>query len=192
MPTAPKIDWRKHDKAISNTVKSLTLYFTGTEPNRATPAKFLPTIVWLEKLTAEVRKKRRAYGASDSPTVPQWVRDFDAWEERLAAYGAVTRQAISIDPDDRTAADFTARVTMPLLFGWYPDPEQKAQKPPDVVTPLSLAFAQQVHARALSQAWSGLWRDLKKGGAKAGIGIGAALVTAGVVVGGAVLLTRKD
>jgi len=194
MATAPKIDWRKHDKAITETVKSLTFYFTGTEPNRATPGRFLPTIVWLERLTAELRKKRKLYTTDIIGGLPQWARDFDKWSERLKRYGAVTRQAISLDPNDRTAADFTARVTMPLLFGWYPDPEQKAQKPPDVVTPLTLSFMQKIHSASMSKAWRGLWSDLKKGAAKTGarIGVGLVVGTAAVVGVAAVVLTRKD
>jgi hypothetical protein len=177
---APKVNWRKHDAAIVGTVRSLTEFYLGSYPNRATPGQFLPVIEWLAKVTAPIEKKRKLYLEDIVSGLPQWARDFDKWKERLSAYKAVTAQAISIDPDDRTAADFTRKVTAPLLLGWYPDPGQLVQKPPDVVTPLTIGFMEKIGAGDRRHNWDALWADLGKRTRATGYGAIAVAAVAGV------------
>lgn len=185
---APRINWRKHDKAIVQTVRSLTDYYVGSTPNNATPGQFLPVIKWLEKTTAPIAKKRKLSVYDIVMGLPQWARDYDKWKERLAAYHSVTELAISIDPDNRNAADFTAKVTMPLLLGWYPDPEQLVQKPPDVVTPLTIAFMEKIGAQDRRDNWNALWADIGKRTAVTGFGALAVAAAIGVT---ALIVSRE-
>lgn len=182
---APKIDWRKHDAAIVEVIRSLTEHYLGTSPNRATPGKFRPVIAWLEEQTEPVEAKakpiRIALAAANTPQLtPQWIIDLNRWNKRLAAYRSITEQAISMNPDDRNAADFTKRVTAPLLIGWYPDPEQIGQKPPDVVTPLTIAFIEKIKTGHRKETWNALWADLGKRTRVTGIGALGVAVIAGL------------
>ena len=162
-------------------------YLRVGPPNRWTRVEAGKLLLRLDQLTDQLAQKGAgagvvggaagAVGLKPSQMPAQWRADFDAWQERLAAYKKATR-----DAPQGHSHELWNNVGAPLLMGYYPGEEN--QRTADIATPFSLANQLEVDKEWREENLRRFGEELGDAAKKAGYGIGA-LVATGLAVAGA-------
>lgn len=185
------LDWRQHDKAIVDFVRSTTDFYLRTDAttgklippdkgillrnNFATPRLILKLLNYLQKVTDQVEDKlsdtRTACMAANmdletcvagSTTFMQIWGDYGKWEGRFAGYRHRTEAAMNRDPDASGDTDAEFWKYVTKPLLLGLYPDAEEQKTLDAVTPLILAWQIEVAEDAYTTNLKAFWEDVKE------------------------------